>query len=124
MKKINRTYCIGCPYFYYTDEDKQWFGSFCKKDGHSTYPSMYAIKSLHDNCPLVTEMAIQALEQTRWIPVSERLPEIGQRVLVTYNQEDKLKVDTTIFDRHVFLIGVVTAWMPLPQPYKGESEEA
>lgn len=64
------------------------------------------------NMPSVTQ------KSGKWIPISERLPDIGQRVLVTYNQEDKLKVDTTIFDRHGFLIGVVTAWMPLPKPYE------
>lgn len=64
------------------------------------------------------------LNADRWISVNDRLPEIGQRVLVTYNQENKLKVDTTIFDRHGFLIGVVTAWMPLPKPYCGEVGES
>ena len=65
---------------------------------------------------------IEALE-SKWIPVSERLPKIGKRVLVTYNQEDKLKVDTTTLDRHGFLIGVVTAWMPLPAPYEPQESE-
>lgn len=67
-------------------------------------------------------MAIKALEQTRWIPVSEKLPEIGQRILVTYNQEDEVKIDITDYTKHGFLLSVVKAWMPLPQPYKAESE--
>lgn len=66
----------------------------------------------------IMELSPVTQKSGKWIPVSERLPDIGQRVLVTYNQEDKLKVDTTIFDRHGFLIGVVTAWMPLPKPYE------
>lgn len=53
MSGANKTYCTECHYF--TDvvyDGEQWFGAKCKKDGHSTMPSMYAIKSLYDNCPL------------------------------------------------------------------------
>ena len=79
----------------------------------------------YDPCEIqeAKAMAIDALWSDNWIPVSERLPNIGQRVLVTYNQEDKLKVDTTIFDKHGFLIGIVTAWMPLPTPYEPQESE-
>lgn len=55
----------------------------------------------------------------KWISVDERLPQIGQRVLVSYTQEDEKKVDITYYDRHGFLIGIVEAWAPLPKPYKG-----
>ena len=58
----------------------------------------------------------------KWIPVSERLPEIGQRVLVSFTIEDEKKVDITYFDKHGFLRGIMDAWMPLPYPYKAESE--
>ncbi len=57
--KINETakiYCTRCPYF--NDviyEGEQWYGARCGYDGHSTMPSMYAIKSLHNNCPLTAE---------------------------------------------------------------------
>lgn len=57
-----------------------------------------------------------------WTPVSEKLPKVGQKVLVTYNQEDELKVDITYFDKYGFLVGKAIAWMPLPEPYKSESE--
>ena len=56
MKKTNKTYCTECPYFSdVVHEDEQWYGARCAKDGHSTMPSMYAIKSLHDSCPLTAE---------------------------------------------------------------------
>lgn len=66
--------------------------------------------------------AIELLEQTRWIPVSERLPEVGTEVIVTYEHEDGSKVDKTTFTKHGFLIAPVTAWMPMIKPYKAERE--
>lgn len=91
-------------------------------------------------------MAIQALEHTRWIPVSEMLPEVNQRVLVTsygrvcyammisadgnsgypiFRLQDSLNerviCETTVHSE--WTTSRITAWMPLPQPYTGESEE-
>ena len=88
----------------------------------------------------------QLREQTRWIPVSERLPEKSEygKVLVTYipsggtlwttviiaHYSDLMEIAKPSF--HIGEVGKesfknitkqVTAWMPLPQPYKGESEE-
>ena len=69
------------------------------------------------------DMAIKALEQ-RWVPVSERLPKIGERVMVTYQREfDGETVDITTYSKHGFYIQPVIAWMPLPEPYNVESEE-
>lgn len=69
-----------------------------------------------------------------WVPVTERLPEEGYSVLVMRITDDSYKYmrvatyqgdcwmdDTDIFNKpnpHK-----VIAWMPLPQPYKAESEE-
>ena len=66
-----------------------------------------------------------------WIPVTERLPEYGKEVLTCSNGGfieiqslenscndgywENQKGDWTDFDE-------VIAWMPLPQPYKAESE--
>ena len=71
------------------------------------------------------QMAISALEQKpcedaiKWIPVSERLPELKQRILVSYEtMDDGKKVDVTTYDKYGFLIGKAQAWMPLPKPYQ------
>lgn len=71
----------------------------------------------------------------RWIPVSERLPENRNTVLIWnndyssyllgYYKEDKTCPDNTGWydEYHGFIHEEVTAWMPLPMPYKeGESE--
>ncbi len=53
MNKANKIHCPECPYF--TEviyEGEYWYGARCEKDGHEANPSMYAIKLLHDDCPL------------------------------------------------------------------------
>ena len=71
-------------------------------------------------------------EQTKWIPVSERLPEDEELVLFSTKTdrvfEGKFFVDKTDLQWYAFrdkafaYNNVVTAWMPLPKPYKQESE--
>lgn len=83
------------------------------------------------------DMAIKTLEQTRWIPVSERLPKFGEKVLLHI-----INVDNIIFDiaclkdtkhaaydgdyywsgKFAYRLRDVVAWMSLPEPYKTESE--
>lgn len=101
------------------------------------YPMNYAV---------AFEVAIKALkEQARWIPISERLPEVNQRVLVTsygrvcyammtsadgnsghpvFRLQDSLNervvCETTVHSE--FTTSRIIAWMPLPEPYKAESE--
>jgi len=95
-----------------------------------------AIKQLEKNTQyklngkdlVALDTAIEALEQTRWIPVSERLPEDNIYVLVTDDAGGlaTIGVDAMYTDRRKnhgwYVSQKVTAWMPLPQPYKAESE--
>ena len=76
------------------------------------------------------QIAIKALEQEpRWIPVSERLPEPDVEVLVTDDAGGLATISTdSIYESEVtgekgwYTSQNVTAWMPLPQPYREVKE--
>lgn len=77
----------------------------------------------------------------RWIPVDERLPEVGESVLVTFSLIEKYswvkiaRYGTPLYDEHNvcfyesdsewgdYEISGVTAWMPLPKPYERRTDE-
>ena len=65
--------------------------------------------------------------KTGWIPVSERLPEKDGEYLVTVQCSiaGHKHIDTCFFTGKVngFERFGIVAWMPLPEPYKAESEE-
>ncbi len=62
----------------------------------------------------------------RWIPVSERLPEKNVWVLVTVNQNGKCYQEIMRRNKYIEAwsdnidnyTDEITAWMPLPEPYK------
>ena len=69
----------------------------------------------------------------KWIPVSERLPEDGEVILFSTKTdrvfEGRYFADNTGRQWYAFRDetfawnNVVIAWMPLPEPYKTESED-
>ena len=82
-------------------------------------------------------MAIEALlAEAEWIPCSEKLPDIGELVLITQNRGDGDKTVETAYltsdgpnDLYWSIelfksreTDEVLAWMPLPEPYRKESE--
>ena len=81
------------------------------------------------------DMAIKALEQEpKWIPVSERLPENGDLQIITILDEwGDYPFRYSDFGWYLeaakcWIVGTETrtdiiAWMPLPEPYKAESEK-
>ena len=75
--------------------------------------------------------AREAVKQTKWIPVSERLPETDDIMLVTYiddrDGEDTIWLGWHEMENIWYIDGFahggeygnrVIAWMPLPEPYK------
>lgn len=81
-----------------------------------------------------TRVAIESLETFGWIPVTERLPEKGGWYLVTWEDQFKTVRGVTVSEfiepkgltdiGHFegFVLREITAWMPLPEPYKEVTE--
>lgn len=68
-------------------------------------------------------------ERNRWIPCSERLPEVGQDILMSvggmYTAEGCLREDGDWCQfrwNSLLRKDMVGAWMPLPEPYMMEVE--
>ena len=76
---------------------------------------------VEDIARIINDMPI--IELQKWIPCSERLPKYGQLVL-TYNLKDDEYELNHIIDEEdgEWFIHGVHAWMPLPEPWKGEEE--
>jgi len=106
----------------------------------------FTVDNLRDdveNVPSVMPKAkIRAeIVQSRWIPVSERLPDsqkhgdkdfsdwVEVTILIGINKKDAYVGEAYYcFSENKwyakrFVVGEVIAWMPLPQPYKAESED-
>lgn len=104
----------------------------------------YTIALIDNDAQTIAQLPSAQPEQ-RWIPVSERLPEANGRYLVTrglnacgamwnrvylinYSDLMGLKSERIWWDGNVGKsdferIDDVTAWMPLPKPYKEENDE-
>lgn len=97
-----------------------------KEDGiEAIRVAIATLEKAETNCPEIPDS---------WIPVTERLPEIGELVLVCYMYGDGYKDQTMDFraeDGNWWLdiafddpdpaeCCKVIAWMPLPEPWKGE----
>ena len=78
------------------------------------------------------ESALELLEQDRWIPIAERMPEENDFVLVTVSGEDvrgcawKDSMALAVWTNQWNLVDAnlvsytISAWRPLPEPYTEE----
>lgn len=88
-------------------------------------------KSYKELQQTVTDLSIEnyllkkKVEEMKWIPVSEKLPNRHQRVLCYFKYEPE---SPDIISENTYIGGgmwmsesdKVVAWMPLPEPYRGE----
>lgn len=71
------------------------------------------------------DMAIEALKRECWIPVEERLPDKGERVIICtehgFRGEAIMKQSGRYFrygiENEKIFGQKIVAWMPLPEPY-------
>ena len=84
-----------------------------------------------DSLIVATRNAFSALSEPHWIPVTERLPNRDELVLVTYKTTDKIQIRLCMYfddgsenpwwsyiDACCLWNNTILAWMPLPEPYK------
>ena len=101
-----------------------------------------ARKENGDGCVVLTKEAYSELcmrgmdkEYFEWVPTSERLPELKEDVLASlkngrlfvcclYKYESTCEYWWIGEEEIHFRFDEVAAWMPLPEPYREESEEA
>jgi len=77
----------------------------------------------------ILELEEKLYLQNEWIPCSKLLPKHDEAVLITTNKE--IQIGTVGFDDEWYVWNGgrwlsahnVTAWMPLPEPYRKENEE-
>lgn len=107
--------------------------------GESDHVSVMMIEAADAIEDLITALTasneVIAKSKPKWIPVTERLPEVGKKILVFAYGNDtltaRMKKQTEnghpVFECNgIFLemakLGRITHWMPLPQPPESEGE--
>ena len=84
------------------------------------------IEKMPSVTPSYNSIKTELEQQTKWIPVSKRLPKRGEIVLWCNKDGRVFTSAITYQTKTIFSVGKhhdVIAWMPLPQPYKAESED-
>lgn len=79
------------------------------------------------------DKAIETIEQTTWVPVSERLPETEERILILFDDgfvmighyidwQDGTPITWVLDGQEDYIVDTnnIIAWMPLPPSYQGE----
>lgn len=123
------------------DVAEKLYGALCKlKAYEDTGCSPDDVERLNDFTQSEAAKLLQKLnaeeKKHEWIPVEERLPELGEYVLISFSNfsvpaigrydEDEEGGAWFVGDETESLVSqdmFVNAWMPLPEPYRAEVEE-
>lgn len=84
-----------------------------------------AIKALSEPLQPWEVLAAQSVlsqPEPHWIPVTERLPEVKQKVLVQYADESMATKRCNDAGHLAWFYSNAVAWMPAPEPFKGATE--
>lgn len=102
--------------------------AFVDSDGSMMYSDhLLCDADYEDLCEFIDKQSTIQPEP-HWIPVTERLPEVGKDVLLSYFDEITigwLNSDSlwSIYDGWKCVSAdEIFAWMPLPEPFKGVTE--
>ena len=87
----------------------------------------------NDCCACVINKCMEIVKKHMndgWIPVEERLPEYGKKVLA-YGKSGKIDIASLYSrDKHMWLVGSmcsvafdIVAWRTLPEPYRSERRD-
>ena len=92
------------------------------------FPSVSTVlEDIADYIAVLDGADIREVMNSAWIPVSERLPEENQKCLITTRWQTVLLAEYRLdyfrlfyAERWDFETKDVTAWMPIPEPYRGD----
>lgn len=111
----------------YIKEQRERVANMTLAQARQIVASHYGHDDMRIECEKAVWMLLNCADEKingGWIPVTERLPEEEGFYLVTRRITDD--VATFIFRRTItsedYWKRCATAWMPLPEPYKAESE--
>ena len=81
-------------------------------------------KDEQGNVPFaIVKKAIEKLKvELEWIPVTEKLPEEGRYLVWMPFAPSKNRITVTEYCGYWNIKTPISAWMPLPKPYRAESE--
>ena len=100
--------CINCPFMVSRDNDDCILQSEAANGRFETWDDMKA------ECPLA-----ETQPESKWIPVTERLPEKPNMYTVTDSKGDVVRfVYTATKSSREYWKRCAKAWMPLPDPYQ------
>jgi hypothetical protein len=101
----------------YNLKDATKYGNKDAKQQNHSYSTLYLyeLADMIDDAPTIDIYG-------KWIPCSERLPKQGEQIIGTFdNGNGKIIVSQENFFTQLLKKPYpLVAWMPLPEPYKGE----